>query len=67
MEHHKEIEINGCIEIPMEMTEDEFYDKFFGFLEENNWSFGGGTCMFVDGHCVDSDGTREEYALKDED
>lgn len=37
----KLIEIGGCIEVPEELTEDEFYDKFIGFIEANGWYFGG--------------------------
>lgn len=29
----KEFEIQGCIEVPSEVTEDEFWDAFIGFIE----------------------------------
>lgn len=38
----REIEINGCCEIPDEMTEDEFYNIFIEFIESHGWYFGGG-------------------------
>ncbi len=38
----KIIEINGCVEVPPVVTEDEFMDKFIGFIESNHWYFGGG-------------------------
>ena len=38
----KEFEIHGCIEVPPEMTEEEFWNRFIRFVEENGWSFGGG-------------------------
>lgn len=37
----REFEINGCIEVPMELSEDEFLDKFIDFVEASNWYFGG--------------------------
>ena len=39
---NKEIEINGCIEIPPEMTMDEFCDAFIELIESKGWYFGGG-------------------------
>jgi len=39
----KEFEIQGRIcNLPPEMTEEEFWHKMIGFIEENGWSFGGG-------------------------
>ena len=38
----KEIEINGCVEIPPEMTMDDFTDEFIRFVESKGWFFGGG-------------------------
>ncbi len=38
----KEIEINGCIEVPNEITMDEVIDAFIGFVESKGWHFGGG-------------------------
>ena len=38
----KEFEIQGCIEVPPEVTEDEFWNTFIGFVESKGWSFGGG-------------------------
>jgi (p)ppGpp synthase/HD superfamily hydrolase len=38
----KEIEINGCVSVPENCSEDEFSDKFIDFIERNYWSFGGG-------------------------
>lgn len=38
----KEFEINGCVIVLDEITEEEFFDKFIDFVESNNWSFGGG-------------------------
>ena len=38
----KEIEINGCISVQEQCTEDEVLDKFINFIESNHWYFGGG-------------------------
>ena len=38
----KEFEIQGCIEVPPEVTEDEFWNAFIEFVESKGWSFGGG-------------------------
>lgn len=42
IEDYYEIEINGCITLPKIVTEDQFYEKFIGFIETNHWYFGGG-------------------------
>lgn len=39
----KVFEINGCIETPMDITEDEFWETFIDFIEANHWDFGGST------------------------
>ena len=60
MESRKEIEINGCIEVPMNVSEDEFLDEFIAFLEERKWFFGGGTRTIIDGYYINPDGTKGE-------
>ena len=40
--------INGVIETPAGVTEDEFNDKLFAFLEEQGWKFGGGTWRYAE-------------------
>ena len=57
----KEIEINGCIEIPPEMTIDEFYDAFIGFIESKGWFFGGGFQEIIDGYYILPDGTKGKH------
>ena len=59
----KEIEINGCIEIPPEITLDEFYDAFIELIESRGWYFGGGFREIVDGYYVNPDGSRGKYVL----
>ena len=39
---NKEIEISGCVEVPLEMTLDEFSDAFIDWIESKGWHFGGG-------------------------
>lgn len=54
----KEFEINGCVEVPPHLTEEEFWERFITFVEENNWSFGGGIRTIVDGFYLNEDGTK---------
>ncbi len=35
--HRKEIEMQGCIEVPFELTMDEFWEEFISFIEEKNF------------------------------
>ena len=44
----KEFELQGCVIVPCELTEDEFLDKFISFIEENGWYFGGGIKTIID-------------------
>ena len=61
----KEIEINGCIEIPPEMTMDEFCDALIELIESKGWYFGGGFREIVDGYYMNPDGTRGKSVLED--
>ncbi len=54
----KEIEINGCVEVPPEMTMDEFAHVFLEFIESKGWYFGGGFNEIIDGYYVNPDGTK---------
>lgn len=38
----KVIKIDGCVEVPPTVTEDELMEKFIAFIEDNHWYFGGG-------------------------
>nr|WP_315024896.1 hypothetical protein [uncultured Aminipila sp.] len=51
------------MEVPTELSEDEFWDKFIGFIEENGWSFGGGINTIIDGFYINPDGTKGKYVL----
>lgn len=61
----KEFEIKGCVEVSPEVTEDEFWREFIGFVESNGWSFGGGITEIQDGYYILSDGSSGSSALDD--
>ena len=61
----KEIEIGGCLEVPPEMTMDEFTDAFIAFIESQGWYFGGGFREIVDGYYINPDGSRGAHVLDD--
>ena len=61
----KEMEVVGCIEIPPEMTMDEFMDEFVALMESKGWYFGGGFKEIIDGHYINPDGTRGTHAFED--
>ena len=61
----KEIEINGCIEIPPEMTLEDFTDAFLRWMESEGWCFGGGFREIVDGYYINPDGSRGKHVLED--
>ena len=57
---HKEIEIQGCIEVPPDTTMDEFIDSFLAWVESNGLSFGGFR-EIIDGHYVNRDGSPGKH------
>ena len=59
----KEIEIQGCVTIPKDVSMDEVIDKFIAFIEKNEWSFGGGYKTIIDGYYMNGDGTRGKSIL----
>lgn len=59
----KEIEVSGCVEVPMELTEDAFFDMFIDFIEASGWTFGGSIRTILDGHYLNSDGTKGKYVF----
>ena len=65
--HRKEFELQGCVEVPMELSEDQFLDRFLMFIEENGWSFGGGVQTIVDGYYINGDGTPGKPVWPEED
>ena len=65
--HRKEFEFQGCVEVPMELSEDQFLDRLLMFIEENGWSFGGGVRTIVDGCYINEDGTLGKSVWPEED
>ena len=61
----KEIEIGGCVEVPSDLTIDEFTDIFIAFIESRGWYFGGGFREIVDGYYLNADGSRGVHVLDD--
>ena len=59
----KEIEIQGCVTVPEEVSMDEFIDEFIAFIEKNEWSFGGGYKTIIDGYYMNGDGKRGKSIL----
>ncbi len=59
----KEFEIQGCVEVPIELSEDEFFNRFISFIESNNWLFGGGINEIIDGYYINADGTKGKHVL----
>ena len=62
----KEFEIMGCIEVSPEVTEEDFYDAFLGFVESKGWWFGGGIREIQDGYYILPDGSRGNHVLEEE-
>ena len=54
----KEFELNGCIEVPSEIAEEGFLNKFLDFVGSNGWYFGGGIKEIRDGYYILPDGSR---------
>ena len=61
----KEIEINGCVEIPCEISIDAFTDAFIKWIESKGWYFGGGFNEIVDGYYIKPDGTKGKSVFED--
>ena len=59
----KEFEINGCVEVPPEVTEDEFSEAFLKFIESKGWRFGGGIKEIRNGCYVMPDGNLKQDIL----
>ena len=59
----KEFEIQGCVEVPLEFSEEEFWNIFIGFIEANKWSFGGGINAIVDRFHIKEYGRKGKSVL----
>lgn len=42
LKEERVIKIDGCVSIQSFLSQDEFLDRFMGFVETNGWFFGGG-------------------------
>ncbi len=62
----KEFEINGCIEVPPDVSQDEFMNEFLHFIESKGWYFGGGISEIQDGYYIMPDGSKGQYVLDEE-
>lgn len=60
----KLFDIDGTIEVQPEVTEEEFMDRFLGFVEANGWSFGGWTAQIIDDYYILPDGSRGPHVLE---
>ncbi len=61
----KEIEIQGCVEIPPDMTIDEFTNTFIQWIESKGWFFGGGFKEIMDEYYVNPDGSKGKHVLEE--
>ena len=61
----KEFEINGCVEVLPEVTEDDFLRVFIGFVESKGWHFGGGIKEIQDGYYILPDGSRGSFVQEE--
>lgn len=61
----KEFEIDGCVDVPEEVTEEIFWDAFIGFMESKGWSFGGTIREIQDGYYILEDGSRGKAVWED--
>lgn len=61
----KEIEIQGCVEVPLEINADVFTEEFIKWIEEKGWYFGGGFREIVDGYYILPDGSKGKSVLDD--
>ena len=60
----KIIEIGGCVEVPDEVTVDDFLELFIEFVEFHDWYFGGGVRDLLDtADTADLDGSDGETPI----
>lgn len=61
----KEFEINGCVMVSSDVTDDDFWEAFIDFVESKGWFFGGGIEEIVDGYYVLADGSCGKHVMED--
>lgn len=62
----KEFEINGCIEVQEEVTDEEFWHIFIEFVESRGWYFGGGISEIQDGYYILPNGEKGKSVLEED-
>lgn len=61
----KEFEVNGCVEVPSNLSEDEFWNEFIGFIESKGWLFGGIISEIIDGYYILPDSSKGKSVMED--
>ena len=56
----KQFEINGYIEVPLNVSEKEFFEKFIQFIESNSWSFIGVTNETINAEYINTNRSNEK-------
>ena len=56
----KQFEINGYMEVPINMSEKEFFEKFIQFIESNSWSFIGVTNETINSEYINPNRSKEK-------
>lgn len=44
----KEFKIDGCISVPEDLSEEEFWNQFIDLIESKSWLFGGGINEYIE-------------------
>ena len=61
----KQFEIDGCIEVQLEVSADEFWETFIDFVEAKGWFFGGVINEIQDDYYILPDGSKGKHVLDD--
>jgi hypothetical protein len=61
----REFELDICISVQDNVTEDEFYDIFVKFIEAQGWSFGGTIREIQDGYYILPNGEKGKHVLEE--
>lgn len=54
----KEIEIVGCLDVPIDTDVEEFTSEFIKWVESKGWFFGGGFNEIIDGYYILPNGEK---------
>lgn len=61
----REFELDICISVQDNVTEDEFYDIFVKFIKAQGWSFGETIREIQDGYYILPDGEKGKHVLEE--